>query len=290
MSTPSPTPEPEAKKDRSGLLTEAALLALSPLVAYSVAFVFETGYADYFGYPHYLIEVTLMGGLRAWASLALLGFFAYQLLTGAIGILPARPLRVLLFNRHAVRALVAAGLWWLGWYITWPLNSPWLGLVALAIAGLASWTFLSPLAVAYQAVTWEVNRLSRLGEAERLVTEAERKNSTFAAGTVAAQMQKYPGLEEKVGFLGASTFLPALFLALAAATGAFVANQQPRFMVTYEPRPQVILRRYGDYFVVAPINLTRHLVYPRFRLIPITDTITWVRAKVGPLRSSPSIP
>jgi len=51
------------------ILSEGVLLALSSGAAYTVAFIYEMGYADYFRYPYWLIEVSWINVLLAWGSL-----------------------------------------------------------------------------------------------------------------------------------------------------------------------------------------------------------------------------
>jgi hypothetical protein len=67
--------------------SDAVLLAISTAVAYAVSFTFETAYADYFGYPWWLIEVDIGKLLIAWAAiLTVVAFFFMFFSSLAIGL------------------------------------------------------------------------------------------------------------------------------------------------------------------------------------------------------------
>ena len=81
------------------LIREGFILAAISATAYYVAFSFETGYADCFGYPHWAIEVSSLSIIIAWASIAgfLLLASIFYLSLGLF--IPVRTFRIFVFNR-----------------------------------------------------------------------------------------------------------------------------------------------------------------------------------------------
>src|ERR1700675_3249792 len=57
--------------ERRSFFSEGVLLAATPAAAYALAFNYENGWANYFGYPNWMIDVTWIGVLIAWGVFAL---------------------------------------------------------------------------------------------------------------------------------------------------------------------------------------------------------------------------
>src|SRR2546428_6564988 len=63
---------PQKQVGLTTLLSDTMVFAATSVAAYLVALAFESGYAKYFGYPTYLIDVGFGVALTAWV--AILGF------------------------------------------------------------------------------------------------------------------------------------------------------------------------------------------------------------------------
>lgn len=158
--------ETNADNKKTGYFWEGVVLTLSPVVAYGMAYVFETGYASHFGYPSALVDVNFRIALICWATLlgvgvpmvvgplvalatvikvqlaAVLFVWAYFIglpLTGALLIWFGSPPDVGLFRYIAVLMLVPALLYIWGLVIE-PLREYEGSVVERWLQGIRDWS------------------------------------------------------------------------------------------------------------------------------------------------------
>lgn len=116
------------------ILSEGVLLALASAAAYAVAFRYETGYADYFRYPYWLIEVSWIVVLRAWGTLLTLGIILLSLAFLFVNTMPASAADVIR-SRFAAVFSVLGLLGALGWYLMSDRDQYLSGLLLFLFAG-----------------------------------------------------------------------------------------------------------------------------------------------------------
>jgi hypothetical protein len=76
-----PNPPPLSKIRLGSILVgETLLLAFTSAAAYAIAFSYEVGYADHFGYPVWLIQVDFRAALLIWGALFVVALAVGQFL------------------------------------------------------------------------------------------------------------------------------------------------------------------------------------------------------------------
>jgi len=274
------------------LLAEGVLLAISTAVAYGVAFAFEAGYADHFGYPHWLVEVSLSGVLIAWLAIVLtVGTLAVSLFN-LISLLPARATRILLLNRTTALLGMAAGLMAWGDYVMSVSDDRWFGLgfgLALLLGGgisLAGMTieFLRH----FRRIVGLDDLLARLEAANNAWIESDRRKE---AGSLSIQQAL---LGHRVGrVVGALFLLLSITLVAAMAAqgaGAWSARQESTWLVSGGEPAMVAVGRFGGAIIAMPLNRPQSALLRRFYLVPLADPhVLWTSRHLGMLRVMESL-
>lgn len=262
---------------RRSALTEGILLALSPAVAYAVAFIYELGYADHFGYPSWMIEVSWINVLWAWLILLCAVFIAVFLVFFLGQLLPASAAS---FFRNGFSWLLGMAL--LFGLVAWTLmaSPKWYfeGVLLSIVAGTFMYALLAQLYLNYLKTRKDDSRTTRLGAAFRMF-------DITAGATTAQQMSLTDAFLKRQAFgrpLSAFGGWLLLWSLLAVVPAHFVGHLEARFpgpcFVTHELRDWVAIRKYGDNILAMPLDLKNMTVTPDFTLFPLADTTrVWSR-------------
>lgn len=250
--------EPQSAPDTppTPVLTEGILLALISAAAYAVAFLYETGYADCYGYPHWLIEIGLSNVVLAWTSISF-ALLLFLLLYSLVGIIvPAEPLKLIFLSRAPIMLLAPLMIIYVAFFeshMPWQaqlvmfafsaLLLPWL--LLLWIRGFLradrEWTLPERIAFAHMHLTGAPNSSPQ--------QEADVEKSLLGK-TVAL-----PGLRLLYGYSLLFVIVSAALVLFANSFGAYRAGRQRTFLVSSDHPPLVALRRYGENVIATPSAL-----------------------------------
>lgn len=254
-------PDAEPTQGRSSqpltLLTEGVLLAVGTGAVYALAFVYETGYADCYGYPHWLIDIGLPNVVLAWVSicLALLVAGVAYFFFGAL--VPARVLSVLLFSRATL--LLVAGVMAIA-------MSPhllqdheplprWAALVP-AVVGSAMLILVAALwLIGFRRSDRALPTIERIAEANKQFAPPEpTKPIRDPNGTVLGRTLAVPGLGTFYVLSTVLLVVSGVLIVFANGFGSFRAGWQREYWVSTDSVPLVALRRYGDNVIAIPMD------------------------------------
>jgi hypothetical protein len=228
--------------------SDAVVLAALSGFTYLEAYIFEKAFADVFGIPSELIDIR-------WATIFAAGS----------GVLLAAAAMMALFL--VIKRRPAAGVWhrtaWallLGAAVTLP---------AAFVLGLARWREFVALyivatlgGVLFTLVKSDrdATKRSKVGE-----SEPEKKEKGGDHGVVVA------GFRFSVwAIYGAALLVNALLFAFWL--GEANAENMREFMVMPSPRPQAVLRIYGDKIVTAELDRPTRTLNPIYHILPVIDT------------------
>lgn len=219
------------------LFREGVMLAVAPVIAFGVALMFETGYADAFGISHELIDVDLRGMivsaivvLAAFIPFISSSYFLFHLATRreretrwwAIQLLMVIPMMICIYVSGFTSYLAYAGL------------------------GLA----LAFCSIAVLNVAWTARKV---GWKEAFSQAADSEGIKEFGGK--RPMSNPPKIWDKLLACVIVLFLFSLLALMIQGVGKGVARVKsvyPTFMM--DGKPYVILSGYGDRFVLGGIK------------------------------------
>jgi hypothetical protein len=257
--------------------SEALAIAAAPAVAYVLSFAFEAGYAGHFRIPLLLVGVDL----RTVLSLGAAFFFAYFVLgvamiqvAGRLRFTPARAaLSIVWWSSLAITIVMAT------WSFT--RNHMLLRVAALAAIGLMGvlpfvLVLLKVFMVRTEGTTWH----------SRWQAELDRSQPALPPDNVLERTLDALGPQRRY-FGRVVTFLAVV--AGVRLAGTLAASMETQFLVSDARPPLVVLRRYGDLFVAAPLDTASKQLVPRLVLmrIPTDSATTWRVRWLGRLSTPP---
>jgi hypothetical protein len=241
-------------------LTEGIILALSSFVAYSIARSYELGFADYFGFPHWMVSLDFPTVLVAWTGL--LGSLAlwYLLAFSFLVVVPARTARVAFLVSWTTICFLTAGIMALA------LPSPswfrWFALPILAGAAI----------VGYINIIYPLRRFtgSRLDRWEASL--AERRDASRQLGKPPSVFEgsfSWPwlGVALFIAYLG--VLVIPVGLGVVKFFGELRAGSGCDYAIAQDGTTDLTLRRYGDNVVLARLTVDSVIDTTSFRLAPI---------------------
>lgn len=257
-------------KNRPSFFTDAVLIAIATALAYAIAFAYEAGFADHFGYPRWLIEVNLLGILIAWG--ALFATFALVFSFGFIAtvIVPLRPL-VLIFNH--VFFILAGSVFLMA--LPWIPNTglPRWGDFLFAGMGVGAFIlYLSYFVPFYRRTDPSLGFISRFEQGVNALKEARSQEQPLFR-SIGHGIIANPTLGRMVGGTLALLILIGVPLTAAKELGRFHAGLQEIFPVIGVAKDTVLLRRYGDYLIVAPIDRSNGQIKQVFRVVKVEQNL-----------------
>lgn len=239
-------------------VNEGVQLAALSISGYWLCFVYQVGYSRYFAIPLDLISVGLLQALYAAGALISVAFFVVMLADMSrwffVSWLPRKyQTRTLVFLFFVgLFSLLALGTR-MSWSLALAQGVPLLILVALSLFDRND----NGSATVRNVGNESIDRL----------TPSLDILFRHTGGTVKA------------------IFLIAYVSSLVAlAVGGLVARAKSDFMVLNPSSDMVVLARFDDYLVAARFDRHQHIVYPEYRLIPLTGkphSLNYER--VGPL-------
>jgi hypothetical protein len=231
------------------LIREGFFLAAVSATAYYIAFSFETGYADCFGYPHWAIDVSTLSVIIAWASIAgflLLALTCYFMLGLFI---PARGLRIVVFNRPMFFLIAVALSFYAGAMGAGETNSKAIFIAILILGSLFMLSTVDLWGKLYRATDKDRPRLDRIEAANVAFAENHNRGTRAwspSTPTLSVRTLEHPGFGPLLG-RGLVILLLVVFGGeLARSYGEFQAGRTRTFLTSTDVPHLVALRRYGD--------------------------------------------
>lgn len=241
------------KREIRSLFSETLVLASLPAIAYAVTFGFEFGFCRYFQIPASLIEVSLSDVLVTLGTMVLMLLFAYLVIHS--GYQRFRRSRFGFSTRK--RALVFALFW-----VLLTLAFLWVARPSLSEIGAS---------VLVGLVIWQ------LLEATSTTTVKRGDNREYVLQFHLPSIQ----------FLTALLLLALVFVSPVVGEG--VARRKVDFLVSVTDPTRVILRQYGDYWIIDSFSAGNGHVDSEFRVIAISsphleEAEAFRLEAIGPLR------
>lgn len=237
-------------------LGEATILAVSPIFAYTMAFCYEAGYAQHFGYPTYLIEVDLRTTLFAWLILFPVLASLATVVFGAVFLVPSKGHRLMWYQALVMGPMVvtlALCLWARSVNPGQTLATAW---VWASIAGIVLHLVLVGV------VGWR-SRSDGLGSlVDRLVAVEESLYPSHDAAT-RVRWRAINTVRVLVTITGV--------LIATVAFGRWSARRQGDFLVRGAHQDLAVVRRYGDMLIAAPFDSTSGTIGCQYHILPVVD-------------------
>jgi len=285
--TGSPQEAPRTNRSQSerAWLGEATVLGTLTGLSYAVAYWFERGIADYYGYPYWMIDVGVSSVLLSLSSIILLASLV------AMSVLSLLTLGVHL-NARAVVTLVRTFRRPLGWIagmvaVTVGVFSvDYFGWLAQAIV-LGVTSIMFAILVAFEiglVIRW--TRLERRGRPlleywklladERAVEDRKHDEVSEVEVSVSMRLVQNRWFVRAFGFLLVSVPL-AIVLGIVSAIGTGSVRGSDSYFVSTDSIPLVALRRYGDNLIAAQLDATSNRVKRTFKVLPLSSAaaLTW---------------
>lgn len=241
------------ERETKSLFSETLVLASLPAIAYGVTFGVEFGFCRYFRIPASLIEVSLSDVLVTLGMMVLMLLFGYVVLHS--GYLRYRRSR--LGFSTLKRAFVFALFWiLLTLAFLWVARPSLSEIAASVLVGLIIWRLL-----------------------EATPTTSEKRDDD----EVYVLQFHLPSLQ----FLVALLVLALVFVSPVVGRG--VARRKVDFLVSATHPNQVVLRQYGDYWIVGSLSAGRRHLESELRVVAISapnleEAETFRLEPIGPLR------
>jgi hypothetical protein len=269
------------------------LLAVTSAAAYTIAFAYETGYADHFGYPHWMIDVTWIGVLVAWGGITSASWILFQIFMVTTQFVPARAAKALIANQTTllivacvVMMVVASRL-----ISVEVINKAghvglWVGVVFLLIMGFALMTTLLDYSSAYREVSraggsW----VERLEGTNKLIASREAGSGPLIKDSVALRALRHNLIGKTIGLVFTFFLLAAVVTLPAWALGNWNANRESSFLATRDSVDWVAVRRYGDCILAMRLRRDQHTLSPQYVVFQMADPHhVWALRQIRPLR------
>ncbi len=219
------------------LFREGVMLAVAPVIAFGVALMFETGYADAFGISHELIDVDLRGMIIS----AIVVLFAF---------IPFISCTYFLFHLGTRRERIIR--WWaIQLMMVLPM------LISIYVSGFTSYLAYAGLglalafgSIAVMNVAW---RARKIGWKEAFEKAADSEGIKEFSGQRPAS--KPPRIWDKLLACIIVLFLFTVLALMIQGVGKGVAKFKSAYPTfTMDGKPYAILSGYGDRFVLGGIE------------------------------------
>jgi hypothetical protein len=277
--------EPAVSAPKSWI-TETVILSAVPVIAYAMAFAYEKGFAEYYGYPDWLIEVNLQSVLIMASVLFIVAIFVGVLLLFFAAALPARPTRIIVrsFGPYCGALLFVAGAGFMLYELEngkVATQNVWLivGAIAVLLVLLAYAIFHPLVSKKYTGSPlrrWEKARESWKGTREGI--SAARPDSVSILDDLQRSYRLLP-------WLGLAAFVSTIAVGIMMTMSHLQARLRSVYLVTDTRPPLVALRGNGDRIIAGYLG-TDSTLQPSFRILPMggEQPITWTLKAIGPLR------
>lgn len=242
-------------------LSEGLFIAILPIYAYTLSFLFELGISNYFGFPVFLIEVNIKTVLVAATTMAVVTIFPAMLVFSfhwlVPGIDPEHTIVIRLKRLSVIIFIVVLYFLIRADYKYWMLGF---------LVFMAANEFLIPL-LTERNVKGYLAKLAQDGVKDAKVDIPLRR------------------IERKIGFgRFFLVILAVVLLTTAFAVGESYAKHSSWFITVED---LVILRNYGDYFICARLISEKGEIAPGFILLAHDEVArngsVLLDKKIGPL-------
>lgn len=261
--------------DRKNIFSEGILLAIIPFLSYLTVFVYEFGFASYFGIPYEFIQpnftsvclvTTLIIGLLLFTFV-----MGYQVSVILLTILPIKDGPFLRAIKRIIWQVFGLLFFIFFWGKEWKeYTGP---IITFSIIILIE--FLWPLVTCRERKTYS-EKLMGQEEIERRMDPIYRKFFDY--------------INIKFGRHNVSIFLlTALFLLFVYQVGLIKAKQREYFW-QIEGDQKIIIRIYGDNLICASFDTEKHILDNLLNIIKISpeNKLSLKMMKVGRLKISTS--
>ncbi|MET0463737.1 MAG: hypothetical protein ABW007_11310 [Chitinophagaceae bacterium] len=260
------------KKDQEGQkrlpLSEAVLLTLASAGAYLLAFIYEYGYATFFGIPMHLINVSLINLLASGVVVMLLIISSFMTIDT---IFPLTNLKHPYLAKYIPRVIGLFFIWVFVPSVMYGSDYSWVIIITVGTyCLLVSWIFIAPLVVYRGKGKW-----------------TERYNAELLSRRQKSSPDFDKFIEKRLGIKQSKLTLAMLAMSMAIIyrAGENVAKIQRDFFVIDTSPAMVVLRVYGDNMICAPFDRNAHEVKRSFSVRKIAEDPKLVMSleNVGPL-------
>lgn len=269
-------PADATKDSPRGIFSEATLLAVLTALSYAVAYSFEIGVAQYFGYPLWLIDLSIWQVLRTFAIIVVMATLVAGVVVAVVLPLEYVAARPVVITLYAFRATILVFAFALVLLLTFahPHFSfekqlgRWSSLVFVVLgAALAAGTLVNAMRHRGQQSFigyWETKNAQERAAAEA-TKAAKKERDTVMSRLLSSRWTSTPIL----------TSFVVLFITLTLSSFSLAGDLSARwtndFLVSNDSIPLVAIRRYSDYMVVAEYDSASKRIRPAFRILPLGD-------------------
>lgn len=258
------------------VLTDAAIVGLSTIAAYLIAWRYEVGYAKHFRYGAELIEVSFQTALVAWASLIGFAFFGVMMTLALMRFVPFRP--TLAFVGAVLPAAMGVLMALLANKVMGG-TSPKVAIVMAAIPLLLAWAHLESLVLRYRKRPAGQDLVSFWEDAAR----ARAQEPELVGGNALEALASTPQSAAYLLVFATAAILASLVAFGAEYKGTWDARRRADFIVVDGEPPRVVLRRFGDVLLAGDLMERTKVLRPCFTTMPLGERIRLVSLHLGPL-------
>jgi hypothetical protein len=264
----------EAESPRRRILSEAVLLAMSTALTYAIAFLYETGFADCYGYPKWLIDIGLANLALAWVSVAL-ALFALQWLYFIVGsLIPAKLVTKVLLTRAGLFTI-----WGTVMIVVAPSMHDRFQTIGMMIGGVLVCLLVIPQVwIGFRNAGAALSFIDRIAAGAEYFARWHDTNSINGKPdqTLTMTTLKSPVFGEAYAFSIAILLPCAIIMALANGFGTLMASSDREYWVSTDKPPLVALRRYGESVIATPIEMPDSPTRARpVQVLPWRGDRTW---------------
>ena len=262
-----PEPKEPSVQSTRWRLSEAALLAVIPAYAFYLAFRYETGIADYYGYPNYLIAVSLENVFIAFGAVLLFAIFLFFVVNFIFSVVAEENQENLVYFAPLIVSVLIV-----------------LSDIILRKRELIEFAILNGFVFLFCLFIYLPPLFSRkkYGGYFASLKASEDAEDVVKRRSIIGKISLRVGYHSFLAIIILLFFMPGL----ASSVGHRDARLKSSYLVFEKDKEFVVLKTYGETMICAPFNRKEKTFDQTFFLRPLTSNpeIAFNAERVGPLK------
>ncbi len=261
----SETPSNETLSER-WKVSETVLLAAFPVYGFYLAYRYESGIADYYGYTNSFIIVSIENIFIATGALLSIAAVLFIILNALYTFIPEEKQKYLIY----FLPLIYIALFYIGYLSTKKPNLSESLIVAALLFSIPSIYYIPP-----------IFSIRKYGGYLNSLIALEKQEEEFKRRTIVAKISMKIGMKKYL-MLIVLLFMMPLF---SNNLGYRDAKNKPSYLVFNTGKEFVVLKIYGQNMIYAPLNRKEHQFSNEFFLRPLTPNLgtSFRLEKIGPI-------